>query len=178
MKKYKVHVLETLETEIEVEAANMKEAEEKVAEGWYRDEYIYEPQYTKDTDFVGEDITPKKLLMYDDLSNLFFELNEKGFPPAIGYIVFSADNFDEPFNEEFRTFAISSYNSAFRLDVKECSLFGSCLDGTEQSIRLDDYMKVSGGWKIEKCYMLKDEYDRIRTALAPQKTHEPRLPER
>lgn len=178
MKKYKIRVLETLETEIEIEAESMKEAEDKVAEGWFSDEYLHEPQLTADTNFIAEDMTPKKLMQYDELSNLFFDLNEKGLPSATGYIVFSTDSFDEPFNEESRTYAISSSNSAFRIDVKECSLFGSCLDGTDQNLRLDNYLKVSGGWKIEKCYMLKDEYDRLQTELVPQKTHEPRLPER
>ena len=178
MKKYKIRVLETMEKEIEIEADSMNEAEEIVAEGWYRDEYLCEPQFTVGTEFVAEDMTPKKQMQYDELSDLFFDLNEKGLPPATGYIVFSADNFDEPFNEESRTYAISSTNSAFRIDVKECSLFGSCLDGTDQNLRLDDYLKVSEGWKIEKCYMLKDEYDRLQTALAPQKAPEPRFPDR
>ena len=33
--------------------------------------------------------------------------------------------------------------------------------------RLEGYMRGEDAWKIEKCYMLKDDYDRLLTQLEP-----------
>ena len=47
------------------------------------------------------------------------------------------------------------------------SIYGSCLDGTDPCIRLEGYMRGENAWKIEKCYMLKEAYDRLLTRLEP-----------
>lgn len=42
------------------------------------------------------------------------------------------------------------------------SIFGNCLDGTDQSVRLDYYMAEErdiNGWKVEDCYILEQMRD-------------------
>lgn len=59
------------------------------------------------------------------------------------------------------TYEVSSDNKAFRSNCCSTSLFGSCLDGTDQMVRLDWYMKDfgnKGGWVVDHCY-LKENSD-------------------
>ena len=47
------------------------------------------------------------------------------------------------------------------------SIFGNCLDGTDQGVRLDWYMAEErdiNGWKVEDCYILEQMRD---TAAIP-----------
>lgn len=77
------------------------------------------------------------------------------------YITFSEDSFDKPFSEEARTYEISSDNKAFNCNTGGYSIFGSSLDGSDTNVRLDLYMADerggADGWKIERCYIKKDE---------------------
>ena len=45
------------------------------------------------------------------------------------------------------------------------SVYGSCLDGTDPCVRLEQYMAVERGgekgWSVERCYMLREDYDRV-----------------
>lgn len=34
-------------------------------------------------------------------------------------------------------------------------IYGSCLDGTDQCVRLEGYMRGENAWKIDRCYMKK-----------------------
>jgi hypothetical protein len=47
------------------------------------------------------------------------------------------------------------------------SIYASCLDGTDQCLRLEGCLRGDNAWKIEKCYMLKDDYDKLIKDLEP-----------
>lgn len=178
MKEYYVTITETLRMKLEVEAESMNEAIEKVRDGWRNGEYILDADHFEDVDFEAEDISPKKEMTYAELSSLFRTVNDKHLDSIVGYVVFTADSFDKSYNEESRTYAISSNNKAYQSGMGGFSIYGSCIDGTDPCLRMDGYMRADNGWKIEKCYMKKDEYDRLQSELTPQKTPEPRHPER
>lgn len=62
---------------------------------------------------------------------------------------------DTLFHKRERSYFISSNNKAFRPDMNGYSIFGSCLDGTDNNVRLDAYMAdehgSANGWKVETC---------------------------
>lgn len=72
-------------------------------------------------------------------------------------IVFTPDSFDKEYSEESRSYEIRSDANTFR-DTISNSLFASCLDGTDQGVRLDWYMEYYGnkdnGWKVDYCYLI------------------------
>ena len=167
MKEYKVTITETLKMDVFVEAESQFEAEQKVSDGWHESEYILDAENFVDVDFDAEDISPKVEMSYAELSTLFRSVNDKGLSPIIGYIVFTADSFDKEYNEASRTYVVSSNNKAYQSGMGGYSIYASCLDGTDQCLRLEGYMRGENAWKIEKCYMLKDDYDRLLTQLEP-----------
>ena len=178
MKEYKVMITETSKMTVFVEANSQDEAEQIVADRWAEGEYILDADNFVDVDYEAEDAAPKQEMSYAELTTLFRSVNDKHLDPIVGYVLFTADSFDVPYNKESRTYAISSNNKAYQSGVGGYSIYGSCLDGTDPCVRLEGYMRGENAWKIEKCYMKLNEYDRLQTALASQKTPEPRVPER
>ena len=73
-------------------------------------------------------------------------------------IVFTPDSFDKEYSEESRSYEIRSDANTFRNTISN-SLFASCLDGTDQEVRLDWYMEYYGnkddGWKVDYCYLVE-----------------------
>ena len=167
MRDFYVTITETLKMRLNVEAESMDEAIDKVQDGWRSGEYILDADYFEDVDFEAEDITPKVEMSYAELSTLFRSVNDKGLSHIVGYIVFTEDSFDQTYSEVSRTYRVSSDNKAYQSGMGGYSIYGSCLDGTDPCIRLEGYMRGENAWKIEKCYMLKDDYDRLLTELAP-----------
>ena len=167
MKEYKVTITETLELEVEVEAESMAEAECMVSDAWRNEEYILDAENFIGVEFKAEDTAPKHEMSYGELSSLFSKVNHTDHPPVTGYIVFTEDSFGKPYNEESRTYAVSSNNKAYQPGMGGYSIYGSCLDGTDPCLRLEGYMRGENPWKIEKCYMLKDEYEKLETDLSP-----------
>lgn len=87
-----------------------------------------------------------------------------------GYVVFTADSFTQPYEEKSRTYVIGSNNKAFQsAAMGGYSIYGSSLDGTDPCVRLERYMAIekggNDGWKIERCYMMSDEYERSSALL-------------
>ena len=73
-------------------------------------------------------------------------------------IVFTPDSFDKEYSEESRSYKIWNDNKTFRNCISN-SLFGYCLDGTDQGVRLDYYMEYYGnkpGWKVDYCYLVEE----------------------
>lgn len=66
-------------------------------------------------------------------------------------IVFAKDSFNKEFSEESRSYMINSKANYFQWDKISKSLFGNCLDGTDDGVRLDLYMPK---WKAEYCYIV------------------------
>lgn len=74
-------------------------------------------------------------------------------------IVFTEDSFNKKYTEKQRSYRVWNNNRAFQYGKIATSLFGSCLDGTDNGVRLDWYMKarpedgIGKRWKVERCYL-------------------------
>ena len=105
----------------------------------------------------GEEIKP---LTYNDMANIFRKVEANGDPHVEGYIVFSQNSFDKEYSELSRTYIVSSDNKAYKPNMFGYSIFGTSMDNTDNSARLDALMKDEkggpDGWKIERCYMKFD----------------------
>ena len=112
--------------------------------------------------FKKIDFEPSKQvveLSYRNMSEIFRFINNTHMKSVSGYIVFSQDSFDKPYSEQSRTYVVSSDNKAYIAGAGGYSIFGSCLDGSDQNIRLERYMHGDNAWKIERCYMQRDDYE-------------------
>lgn len=156
-KEFDVTIVETLRKKVIVEADSLEEAEQLVNDRWYAGDYILDAD-----DFFGvkfESAEPVIDLSYREMSDVFRHVNDKHKEPVCGYIVFSPDSFDKSYSEQSRTYVVSSDNKAYIAGAGGYSIFGSCLDGSDQNIRLELYMHGDGAWKIERCYMRRDDYE-------------------
>lgn len=73
--------------------------------------------------------------------------NEDWNDQITGVIVYKADNWKKPYTEEQRSYRVSSYNRRFQMGKFANSMYGDCLDGSDQGVRLDLY-----DWDIDYCY--------------------------
>ena len=94
-------------------------------------------------------------LTYSELADRFRNAESEGKKHLTGYIIFSQESFNKPYDEKSRTYAVSSDNKAFKAGLGGYSIYGSCLDGSDPCVRLDGYMRGENAWKIEKCYMVE-----------------------
>ena len=94
-------------------------------------------------------------MTFAEMRSRFCGAEKEGKEHLSGYIVFTSDSFDKPYDERSRTYGVSSDNKAFKAGMGGYSIFGSCLDGTDPCVRLDGYMFGENAWKIEKCYMME-----------------------
>ena len=92
-------------------------------------------------------------LTYSELADRFRNAESESKKHLTGYIVFSQESFNKPYDEKSRTYAVSSDNKAFKAGLGGYSIYGSCLDGSDPCVRLDGYMRGENAWKIEKCYL-------------------------
>lgn len=103
----------------------------------------------------------RKKMTFEELRNYICEYNRthNWAAEVIGaVIVFTPDSFDEEYSEESRSYKIWNDNKTFRNSISN-SLFGYCLDGTDQGVRLDAYMEYYGnkpGWKVDYCYLVEE----------------------
>jgi len=157
LKEYDVTIIETLKKTVTVEAESQDEAEQIVSDNWHNSEYILDAD-----DFVSvefESAEPTIELSYREMSDMFSHINKVGLEHVCGYIVFAEDSFDKTYSEESRTYVVSSNNKAYIPGAGGYSIYGSCLDGTDQNIRLEGYMRGDKAWHIERCYMRKEDYN-------------------
>lgn len=97
-------------------------------------------------------------MTYAELTNLFHAAERDGSGKHIsGYVVFTDDSFTEAYSEEARTYLISSDNKTFRPNMGGYSIYGSAIDGSDPSARLEQYMAAEkggkDGWRVERCYI-------------------------
>ena len=102
-------------------------------------------------------------MTYPELRTIFREW-ERNCPEEhlTAHIIFTVDSFDREYPLLSRTYAVSSYNKAFRPNMGGYSIFGDSLDGTDLGVRLEGYMAEEGnpgGWKVEDCYILEQMRD-------------------
>lgn len=158
MREYNVTITETLKKTVTVEAESQEEAEQLVSDNWHNSEYILDAD-----DFVGvefESAEPMIELSYREMTDIFSHINKIGAERMCGYIVFEQSNFKDNYSETSRTYVVPSDNKAFMPGAGGYSIFASCLDGTDQNIRLESYLRGEKAWKIECCYMKKIDYER------------------
>lgn len=104
-------------------------------------------------------------MKYTTLKSIFsdWENKQKALPVSerlhlTAHITFTSNSFTKPYSETERTYVISSNNKAFQSGCNGYSIFASCLNGSDENIRLDAYMKAENrdgnGWKIEKCVIV------------------------
>ena len=105
-------------------------------------------------------MSDKKKMTFKELRDYIYEYNKTHnwvTETIKAVIVFTEDSFDREYSEESRSYEISSDNKTFRNSISN-SLFGYCLDGTDQGVRLDWYMEYYGnkdnGWKVDYCYLI------------------------
>lgn len=92
----------------------------------------------------------------EDFASKFFSQN-----PKIGQfqknpkaaIVFKEESYSTPYSLEARTYIFSLANKYFMPNMIGTSIFASCLDGSEDMVRLDWYLN---SWKIDYCYLLEN----------------------
>ncbi len=159
MREYDVTITETLRKTVTVEAESMEEAEQIVSDQWNNSEYILDADDFIDVSFETEN--PYIELSYEDMTKVFLHANNNGHKPVSGYIVFDQSSFHKPYSEESRTYCVSSDNKAYKSEMGGYSVFGSCLDGSDPCIRLDEYMRGPQAWKIERCYMDRRVYHEV-----------------
>lgn len=76
-------------------------------------------------------------------------------------VVFKQESFDKEYSLESRSYAISSGENYFRSDKISNSLYGDCLDGSENGVRLDLYIhsmpedNVGKPWIVDYCYIVE-----------------------
>lgn len=98
---------------------------------------------------------------YKQLKELFSK-HEYEYPKThlTAYITFSSfgPQNKKEYSWESRTFLVSSDNKAFQPDKGGYSIFGRCLDGSDQSVRLEQHMKEEhggkDGWIVEDCCVI------------------------
>lgn len=117
----------------------------------------------KDVKTEAEDTTSNEIdkMSYKDFKELLIRNNQEEKPAIEGVIVFTQDSFDKDYSLESRSYRVSSDNKAFKSGKIGYSIFGSALDGSDDGVRLEQYMKDeqggSKGWKVDYCYILEEE---------------------
>ena len=89
-------------------------------------------------------------ISFQELRDTYLEWDE-------AVIVFTEDSFDKVYTEKQRSYRVRSDAKYFNPNMIGRSLYGDCLDGTEEHIRLDRYL---GGWQlvntinVDYCYIV------------------------
>ena len=100
---------------------------------------------------------------YTELKQIFQELKRRSPTGDLtAHITFTQDSFDKPYSLLSRTYSFNSDNKAFLPNMGGYSIFGYCLDGSDQGLRLERYITEEGrggSWKIQNCYILEQMRD-------------------
>lgn len=96
-------------------------------------------------------------MKYKELEQIFIE-HEAADPKyhLDGYITFSSlGSFEAPgYTQLDRTYIVSSDNKAYKPNRLGYSIFGSCLNGHDSHVRLEQYMNRPNGWVPGECCLL------------------------
>ena len=69
-------------------------------------------------------------------------------------VVITADTWNREYSEVSRSYLFTNDNKAFLPNMIGSSIFGYCLDGTDQGVRLDYY--IGKEWTVDYCYLKED----------------------
>lgn len=83
----------------------------------------------------------------EDFDRQMREANRSGVELQ-GVITYAKSNWEREYSEESRSYKVYSQSNRFSAGKISNSMYGYCLDGTDQGVRLDLYT-----WKIEKFYI-------------------------
>lgn len=72
-----------------------------------------------------------------------------------GIIVFKKENWEHEYSERERSYQTSNHNKAFLPGMSSNSIFASCLDGTDKSLRISDLIS-DGSWAVDYCYLINE----------------------
>lgn len=100
-----------------------------------------------------------KKLTFSEVEKIIYKHNEENNikqqyqdNKALEFVmVFKNESFKQSYPLKSRSYSFRSDNKLFLPSMCGTSLYGSCLDGSE-NIRLDWYI---GEWKIDYCYQLE-----------------------
>lgn len=96
-------------------------------------------------------------MKYKELEQIFIEHEAAGPKYHLdGYIAFSSlGSFEAPgYTQLDRTYVVSSDNKAYKPNRLGYSIFGSCLNGHDPHVRLEQYMSLPNGWVPGECCLL------------------------
>lgn len=90
----------------------------------------------------------KRFQDYNEEHGNTYGYPNKDVPVISAVIVYAQSNFTREYSEESRSYRVDNQSGkAFFHGMIGNSIYGECLDGSEDGIRLDAYH-----WTIEKCY--------------------------
>lgn len=97
-------------------------------------------------------------ISFEELCDIFYKHNEESGVTSQfddknaieGVVVFKESNWKTKYSETSRSYLVQSDNKYFLPAMAGNSIFASCLDGTDESLRLDYYLDR---WEIEYCYI-------------------------
>ena len=102
-------------------------------------------------------------MKYQELKEIFKQLKLKTPQNNLtAHIIFHESSYIIPYSLLSRTYCLNSNNKAFYPYMSGYSIHASCLDGTDQGVRLDLYMAEEGnegGWIVQDCYILEHMRD-------------------
>lgn len=108
---------------------------------------------------------------YSELKRAFHKwVKEHPKTDLTAHIVLTEDSYPKQYSRLSRSYKVSVHNKALWPGLGGYSIFASCLDGTDQGIRLDWHMVEEGnrdGWTVEDCYIL----EQMRDAAAIPRFH-------
>lgn len=99
-----------------------------------------------------------KHITYAELKSIFRE-HESSYPRdhLTANIVFAEDSFKKHYSLASRTYTVSSDNKAYQPNKGGYSIIGTCADGTDYIVRLEQYMAEeqggADGWRVDYCYI-------------------------
>lgn len=96
-----------------------------------------------------KNIEDKKIEMMG-FGDLIIAANNEEWEQAV--IVFTASSFDEYYSELSRSYEVFSDSKYFDSNMDGNSLYGYCLDGTDQGVRLDHF--INNGMTVDYCYII------------------------
>ena len=98
-----------------------------------------------------------KRITFSELCDMMFaHNNEKQQEPLMAVVVFKQESFNTPYSEKSRSYSVTSECKYFKPNMGGNSLFGNCLDGSDNGVRLDWYMYGDNPWQVEYCYLLNE----------------------
>lgn len=112
-------------------------------------ELILTPANLRNDWILLEDESPKHIT-YSEFCSEMYKWNashNEDKAEKFGVIVYKQSNFKNEYSEESRSYRVHNANRTFQKDKIANSLFGDCLDGTDNGVRLDWYK-----WTVEFCY--------------------------